>query len=111
MEADTLLNKASLKVDEFRKTLGQESYEMAQGWLEMYASVLHLSQRSFGFNHRISFQSSKAFKAGLEDKNVLGSYKQAQEYHRKAKETYEAIMVSKRCIGFARWVTELIFVP
>jgi hypothetical protein len=35
MEADSLLNKASLKVDEFRSTLGQESYEMAQGWLEM----------------------------------------------------------------------------
>lgn len=35
MEADTLLNKASLKTEEFRDTLGQESYEMAQGWLEM----------------------------------------------------------------------------
>jgi len=34
-EADTLLNKASLKVEELRNTLGQESYEMAQGWLEM----------------------------------------------------------------------------
>jgi hypothetical protein len=34
-EADTLLNNASLKVEEFRDTLGQESYEMAQGWLEM----------------------------------------------------------------------------
>lgn len=34
MEADTLLNKASLKVEEFRGTLGQDSYEMAQGWLE-----------------------------------------------------------------------------
>jgi len=35
MEADTLLNEASLKVEEFRGTLGQESYEMAQGWLEL----------------------------------------------------------------------------
>jgi hypothetical protein len=35
MEADVLLNKASLKVEEYRGTLGQESYEMAQGWLEM----------------------------------------------------------------------------
>jgi hypothetical protein len=35
MEADALLNKASLKVEEFRATLGQERYEMAQGWLEM----------------------------------------------------------------------------
>lgn len=35
MEADTLLNKASLKMEEFRGTLGQDSYEMAQGWLEM----------------------------------------------------------------------------
>lgn len=34
MEADTLLNKASLKVEEFRGSLGQDSYEMAQGWLE-----------------------------------------------------------------------------
>jgi len=34
-EADTLLNKSSLKVEEFRGTLGKESYEMAQGWLEM----------------------------------------------------------------------------
>jgi hypothetical protein len=34
MEADTLLNKASLKVEEFRGTLDQDSYEMAQGWLE-----------------------------------------------------------------------------
>jgi hypothetical protein len=48
----------------------------------------------FGFNHCICFKSSKGFKAGLEDKNVLGSYKQAQEYLGKAKETYEAIMVS-----------------
>ncbi|KAN0116029.1 hypothetical protein V8E52_006335 [Russula decolorans] len=70
MEADTLLKKAGLKLEEFRGTLGQESYEMAQGWLEI----------------------SKGFKAGLEDKNVLGSYKQAQEYLGKAKETYEAIM-------------------
>jgi len=54
------------------------------------------SAKSFGSNHRIfSFESSKDFKAGLEDKNVLGSYKQTQEYLRKAKETYEAIMVSK----------------
>jgi hypothetical protein len=65
----------------------------------------------FVFNHRISFESSKAFKAGLDDKNVIGSYKQAQEYLRKAKETYEAIMVSKRRIGFARWDTEFIFFP
>jgi hypothetical protein len=35
MEADALLNKAGLKVEEFRGTLGQENYEMAQGWLEM----------------------------------------------------------------------------
>jgi hypothetical protein len=35
MEADTLLNKASLKVEEFRGNLGQERYQMAQGWLEM----------------------------------------------------------------------------
>ena len=35
MEADVLLNKAGLKVEEFRGTLGQENYEMAQGWLEM----------------------------------------------------------------------------
>jgi hypothetical protein len=35
MEADTLLKKAGLKLEEFRGTLGQESYEMAQGWLEM----------------------------------------------------------------------------
>ena len=35
MEADTLLQNASLKVEEFRDTLGQESYEMARGWLEM----------------------------------------------------------------------------
>lgn len=62
----------------------------------------------FGFNHRISFESSKEFKAGLEDKNVIGSYKQAQEYFRKANETYEAIMVGKRCICFARWDTEFI---
>lgn len=34
-EADALLNKAGLKVEEFRGTLGQENYEMAQGWLEM----------------------------------------------------------------------------
>jgi hypothetical protein len=34
-EADALLNKASLKVEEFRDTLGQESYEMTQRWLEM----------------------------------------------------------------------------
>ena len=33
-EADTLLNKASLKVEEFRDTLDRDSYEMAQGWLE-----------------------------------------------------------------------------
>lgn len=43
---------------------------MAQGWLEI----------------------SKDFKVGLEDKNMLGSHKQAQEYLRKAKETYESIM-------------------
>jgi hypothetical protein len=35
MEADALLNKASLKVEEFRGALDQGSYEMAQGWLEM----------------------------------------------------------------------------
>jgi hypothetical protein len=35
MEADALLNEAELKVEEFRGTLGQENYEMAQGWLEM----------------------------------------------------------------------------
>ena len=35
MEADALLNKAGLKVEEFRGTLGQDNYEMAQGWLEM----------------------------------------------------------------------------
>ena len=34
-EADALLNKAGLKVEEFRGTLGLENYEMAQGWLEM----------------------------------------------------------------------------
>ena len=34
-EADTLLNKASLKVEEFRGTLDQECYEMAQRWLEV----------------------------------------------------------------------------
>ena len=35
MEADTLLEDASLKVDEFRDTLGQDAYEMAMKWLEM----------------------------------------------------------------------------
>jgi hypothetical protein len=67
----------------------------------------------FSFNHCIffPFESSKGFKAGLEDKNVLGSYKQAQEYLRKAKDTYEAIMVSKRCIVIARWDTEFTLVP
>jgi len=35
IEADTLLKNASLKVEEFRGILGQDSYEMAQGWLEM----------------------------------------------------------------------------
>ena len=73
--------------------------------------ALHLSQRSFGFNYHISFESSKGFKAGLEDKHVLGSHKQAQEYLRKANETYEAIMVSERCKVFARWDTELTLVP
>jgi hypothetical protein len=34
MEADTFLNKASLKIEAFRGSLGQDSYEMAQGWLE-----------------------------------------------------------------------------
>ena len=34
-EADTLLNKSSQKVEEFRGTLGKESYKMAQEWLEM----------------------------------------------------------------------------
>jgi hypothetical protein len=65
----------------------------------------------FSCNHRISFESSKGFKAGLEDKNVLGSYKKAQEYLRKTKETYEAIMVSKHCIVFARRDTEFTLVP
>ncbi|KAI0274572.1 hypothetical protein BGY98DRAFT_1178343 [Russula aff. rugulosa BPL654] len=77
MEADTLLNKASLKVEEFRDSLGQDSYEMAQG--------------------------SKEVKAGLENKDVLGRYKQAQEYLRKAKETYQAIMDPCEC----RWTYEL----
>jgi hypothetical protein len=35
LEADTLLNEASLKVEEFRGILDQETYEMAQGKLEM----------------------------------------------------------------------------
>ena len=42
---------------------------------------------------------------------MLGSYKQAQEYLGKSEETYEAIMVSKRCIVIVRWDTEFIFVP
>jgi hypothetical protein len=67
----------------------------------------------FSFDYRISFESSKDFKASLpvEDKNVPGSCKKAQEYLRKAKETYEAIMVSKHCIVFARWDTEFTLVP
>ena len=40
-----------------------------------------------------SFKSSRDYKAGLDDKDVLRGYKQAQEYLRKAKETYQAIMV------------------
>jgi hypothetical protein len=63
------------------------------------------------FDHGISFESSDDFKAGLEDKNVLGRYKQAQEYLRKAKETYEAIMVSKHRIVYARRDNELTLVP
>jgi len=51
-------------------------------------------QRSFGFKHRISFEISKGFKAGLENKDLFGRYKQAQEYLRKAKETYQAILVN-----------------
>ena len=35
MKADALLNKASLKMEESRGTLDEESYEAAQGWLEM----------------------------------------------------------------------------
>ena len=35
MEADSLLKKASLRLEEFRGNLDQDSYEMAQGWLEM----------------------------------------------------------------------------
>ena len=34
-EADAILHNASLKLEEFRETLGQDSYNMAQGWLEM----------------------------------------------------------------------------
>ena len=34
-EGDSLLKKSSQKVEEFRGTLGKESYEMAQEWLEM----------------------------------------------------------------------------
>ncbi len=64
------------------------------------SSQLHLLQRSFGFKHRISFESSKGFKAGLENKDLFGRYKQAQEYLRKAKKTYQAILVSKCCIVF-----------
>ena len=35
MEADTLLNEASLKLEQCQDTLEQGSYKMAQGWLEM----------------------------------------------------------------------------
>ena len=35
MKADALLNKASLKMEESRSTLDEESYNTAQGWLEM----------------------------------------------------------------------------
>jgi phosphate-selective porin len=39
------------------------------------------------------FESSKDFRAGLEDKDMLGRYQQAEEYLKKAKETHKEIMV------------------
>ena len=42
MEADSLLNEASLKLEQSQDTLEQGSYELALGWLEMYAVTHHL---------------------------------------------------------------------
>jgi len=47
----------------------------------------------FGFDHHIFFESAKDFRAGLENENMFSRYQRAQEYLKKAKETYQAIMV------------------
>jgi hypothetical protein len=39
------------------------------------------------------FESAKDFRAGLENKHMLSRYQQAQEYLKKAKDTYQKIEV------------------
>jgi hypothetical protein len=47
----------------------------------------------FGIDHCIFLKRSKDYRAGLEDKDMIGRYQQAQEYLKKAKETHKAIVV------------------
>ncbi len=58
------------------------------------------------FDHRVFFESSREVKAGMDGKDMLSRYKQAQEYLKKAEETHQKIMVRRRCIIRTRWDIE-----
>jgi len=68
-EADALVKKASLLLEDHKNAIDSANLDMAQGLLEI----------------------TRDYRDGLENKSVLARYQQTQEYLEKAKETHGRI--------------------